>query len=510
MKKLALTGGIIAIIIACSAYSETVKNREDMFLERSVDLARIWHSATQYYGYWDRLGGTAQWDDAYENAVAGLKDCRTDFEYLALLEEFLAVLKDGRAGVLDGAGIGWYPEGFRTDAKPLDWGVLPFGVDEIDGAFGVSECLSGSEVPLYSEILQLDGKEPLEYLEEKYGNRVGAQTAGARADMLASALRFAEAGTKIRVSYETAEGESRTASLTYKKENLNVPAAETAEFSLPGEPVYEGSVFNIYETDGISCIRFQTFQGQDTVREFEEQVLPLLWKSSCCILDMRGCEAGDSSVPAGILRYFAGKELPPFIRTSSLKSGLDMRIAKQIESNPPGSEIYEGTELAERGAAMNSGQYYYSLTGENDEFCESVQKQDGKELEEIEKQYFWHPMTEETGEGSGSPVCEKPCVMLIGKKTAKGGECMAAMAREAGITLIGENTAGVFGDAVMEQLENGWIVMYSAGNIYTPNGDAIWNKGIAPDIEHSLSLADYRNGIDSTMEFAMKYIADNP
>ena len=85
---------------------------------------------------------------------------------------------------------------------------------------------------------------------------------------------------------------------------------------------------------------------------------------------------------------------------------------------------------------------------------------------------------------------------------------MAAMAREAGVTLIGENTAGVFGDAAMEQLENGWIVMFSAGNIYAPNGDAIWNQGIAPDIEHSVSLADYRNGTDSTMEFAMKYIRD--
>ncbi len=509
MKKLALAGGIAAVVVACSACSAAMRNREDMYLERSIDLARVWHSATQYYGYWDRLGGTAQWDDAYENAVAGLKDCRTDFEYLALLEEFLAVLKDGRAGVLDGAGIGRYPEGFRTDAKSLDWGVLPFGVDEIDGTFVVSECLSGSEIPLYSEILQLDGREPLEYMEEKYGNRVGAQTAGARADMLASALRFAEAGTKVRVSYETAEGESRTVSLTYKKENLNVPAAETAEFLLPGEPVYEGSAFNIYEKDGIACIRFQALHGQDTVREFEEQALPLLWKSSGCILDMRGCETGDSYVSTGIMRYFAGKELPPFIMTSPLKSGLDMRIAKQIELKAPAAEIYEGTELAKRGAAMNSGQYYYSLTGENDEFCESVQRQDRKELEEIEKRYFWHPMAEETGEESGSPVREKPCVMLIGKKTATGGECMAAMAREAGVTLIGENTAGVFGDAVMEQLENGWIVMFSAGNIYAPNGDAIWNQGIVPDIEHSLSLMDYRNRTDSTMEFAMEYIADN-
>ena len=96
--------------------------------------------------------------------------------------------------------------------------------------------------------------------------------------------------------------------------------------------------------------------------------------------------------------------------------------------------------------------------------------------------------------------------MLIDAGTSRAGECMAVMAKEAEITLIGERTAGICGEIAMEQLNNGWIIVYSAGNIYAPNGDAIWNQGIMPDIEKSVSLNDYMSGNDSVRKYAIEYI----
>lgn len=508
MKKLALVGGIVVAVAACSIGSEIAENREKQYLERSIDPARIWNSASQYYGYWDHLGGTEQWDSAYEKAVVGLTDCRTDFDYYALLEEFLSVLQDGRAGVQDGSGIGWFPDGFQTEAVQLDWGVLPFWAEVMEGRLLVSGCLSGSEIPLYAEITQLDGRAPFDYLEEEYGKRVGGQAEGGRMGMLASAMRFAEAGKKLRVSFENASGEARTVSVSYERGDLAAPAAETAGLPAMGDLVYEGEYLRIYEKSKISCVEFLGLNGQAAVREFEEKALPVLLESSGCILDLRGCSNGDSTAASEIIQYFSEEKLPPFIRSYSLRSGLEMRIARQLEYQIPGSERYEGTELAERGAAMNSGQYYYCLPGENEAFCESVKKINEEELKEIEELYSQESETKEARQLSGDSVCQKPCVMLIDKKTTAGGECMAAMAREANVMLIGENTAGVFGDAVMEQLSNGWIVMFSAGNIYTPGGDVIWNQGIAPDVELPVSLEDYRAGRDTTMEWAVEYLGN--
>lgn len=508
MRKLALGAAVVAVAAAavCFVGLGNVKNREKVYLERSVDLARIWNLAGEYYGYWDQLGGTAQWDAAYEKAVSELLECRTDFEYLALLEEFLSVLQDGRAGVLDGAGIGQFPADFRPEAVALDWGTLPFGVEVVDGQFVVSQCMSGSEIPLYARITQLDGKEPLDYLEEEYGKRVGVQTAGGRIDMLASALRFSEAGKKLRISFETASGEEKTVSAAYKRENVGAPVTETAALQETGELAYDGEFFDVYERDGVSCVKFLEIDGQAVVQEFEEEALPLIMESAGCILDLRGCTSGDSAAATGIFQHFSGEELPPFIKSYMLKSGLEMRIARAVSHQLAGSERYEGTELAKRGAAMNSGQYFYRIPRENDAFSESVRKVNEEELGEIEGLYFG----DSGAETSGDLVFQKPCAALIGKKTAMGGECMAAMAREAGVTLIGETTAGIFGDVVMEQLSNGWIVTVSSGNIYTPDGEAIWNRGIAPDVEHVISLEDYRAGRDTAMERAVEYLAEMP
>ena len=59
---------------------------------------------------------------------------------------------------------------------------------------------------------------------------------------------------------------------------------------------------------------------------------------------------------------------------------------------------------------------------------------------------------------------------------------------------------------IRDRLNNGGIIEYSAGNIYAPNGDAIWNQGIMPDIEKSVSLNDYMSGNDSVRKYAIEYI----
>ena len=496
---------LISIIVGYIVFFQYEhKKKEDEIIKRNLDLAKIWNSISQNFAYWDQIGGTDQWDEAYENAVRNVSKCKSDYEYLELLEEFLAVLQDGNASVLDGAGIDNVPAKYMSQINKLDWGALPFEVDIIDNKFIVSKCLNNSTIPLYSEITQINNCTPYEYLENNYGHRVGCRTAGGRVHMLASAFRFAKAGTQLQITYNTL-GKENTAFITYDKNFLGISISPRANEQVIGNIIYSGDYFNIYKINNIVYIKIFGLNGQSMENTFEKYALPSIYNSDGCILDLRECKNGDSVTARKIMQYFTRKELPEYIKSYALRSGLEMYVAWLAEIQMEGVERYTGTKLLERGRKMRSGQYYYTLYGADISFCKSIKTENEKEIANLNKRYNINILDDDYADIKKT-IENIPCIMLIDAGTSRAGECMAVMAKEAEITLIGERTAGICGEIAMEQLNNGWIIEYSAGNIYAPNGDAIWNQGIMPDIEKSVSLNDYMSGNDSVRKYAIEYI----
>lgn len=90
---------------------------------------------------------------------------------------------------------------------------------------------------------------------------------------------------------------------------------------------------------------------------------------------------------------------------------------------------------------------------------------------------------EETYEAKGGKLPSLPTVVLIDRGTASAAEILAAaLADEAGATLVGGRS---FGKGVFQQeigLANGGALKLTVGEYFTPSGDNLAGAGIRPDV----------------------------
>jgi len=86
-------------------------------------------------------------------------------------------------------------------------------------------------------------------------------------------------------------------------------------------------------------------------------------------------------------------------------------------------------------------------------------------------------------EATGDTITRKPIVVLVDHDTASASEITTAALKERiGASVVGRRTfgKGVFGQVF--ELSNGGALDLIVGNYYTPNGENINKKGIAPDV----------------------------
>ena len=101
-------------------------------------------------------------------------------------------------------------------------------------------------------------------------------------------------------------------------------------------------------------------------------------------------------------------------------------------------------------------------------------------------------------------------VLLIGPDTLSGGEtfAMALMGRIPKVTMVGENTQGVFSDVWGRKLPNGWTFGLPTELYLTRSGKSFDGPGVAPDIRVPVYPAeDLARGRDGAIERAIKVLA---
>ncbi len=154
---------------------------------------------------------------------------------------------------------------------------------------------------------------------------------------------------------------------------------------------------------------------------------------------------------------------------------------------------------------MIEGTYHWD-TLKPDEYCSALVDYLKKEIadtkEDIQKKENGN---EEKKMNEISPLL-LPCVILAGGKTACTAEELALLARNAGILLIGETTAGVNGSVIADSLRNGWELNFTGSDSYRPQGETIWNCGVKPDILVCMTIEDYMSGIDNVLQKGIQYI----
>lgn len=499
MKKIAVY--IILVCISCFIYAGYRNDKQTVFLTRLDDLTSIWSSARDLYGYWDQVGGTENWDCQFKEYKRQLWNCDSEYDYYLLLEKMVAELKDGHAMVLANFNRpSWVKElkiAQKMRPQPLSIGHLPIGLSYIEGKYIVTERTEDSPIPLYAEITQIEGKPTERFLDEEISDLVGVQTDGIRQQELANRFCRSESGKRIKVTCLTKEGEVFTEKLRYAS-NLSAAVEEIPRKVPVGTLLYDGEYMELYDMGDVCFLKIFTLDSGKVIEEFEADLYPHLVNFSRCVVDLRECGGGNIENGIGILSRLIKEPIRGITQRISLKSGLEMRLARQLEDygDDNGGVEVQNTAIL-RGQEMLNGTYYYTLLSP-DAYSDSMSK--------VIEQELLYDEDQETVKAVPPVFTKESCVFLIGSQTASAGEEMALQAQDAGITLIGSRTAGIVGDLVFECLSNGWLVGYSCGNNYGPGGEVIWNHGVVPDIEMQNTLDCIIEEGDDVLEFALNFI----
>lgn len=101
---------------------------------------------------------------------------------------------------------------------------------------------------------------------------------------------------------------------------------------------------------------------------------------------------------------------------------------------------------------------------------------------------------------------QKPVVVLTNRGVySAANEFVKYMKCCPNVRIVGDKTGGGAGMPFGSELPNGWGVRFSACPIYDKNKEST-EFGIAPDVNVSLGIVDFYNGIDTIIEHARKLL----
>ena len=116
-------------------------------------------------------------------------------------------------------------------------------------------------------------------------------------------------------------------------------------------------------------------------------------------------------------------------------------------------------------------------------------------------------------EATDDKFLDKPMVVIVNGESASASEVFTGAMKDHGVaTIVGENT---FGKGIVQSvipLQDGSAVKLTTAKYFTPNGNDIHKKGIAPDVEVSLpddyTADDYMGEKDTQFNKAVEVIKE--
>ncbi|WP_296424400.1 S41 family peptidase [Yoonia sp.] len=110
---------------------------------------------------------------------------------------------------------------------------------------------------------------------------------------------------------------------------------------------------------------------------------------------------------------------------------------------------------------------------------------------------------------NGTFHIKQPTAVLISGFSGSAAEVFVMSTRQLPqVTVIGTNTSGILSNIASFSLPNGWALGLSHQRYVSPDGVSLDGVGIPPDIEVAVAVDAARNGMDETLQQAIKYLSD--
>lgn len=420
--------------------------------ERTFGLVKFWSEAKYNFAYFDQVP-ELNWDDALQEYLPLVQNADDDNAYYRLLEKFCALLKNVNTTIRRPKHL----EG-NWDRPQLHMELL----ENVPVVVNRSKEV-GEKVPLGAQVTAVN-QVPLEtHLEENVYPYITARGEQVQRRWATHDLMKGEAGTQVSITFQTLDGEQRSAVLTRNQKakgiNWDVPRPKrfTAKFEM-----LEGQV---------GLLTLNHFGNDKVVEEFLKY-LPEIKKCQKLVIDLRKNMAGNSEVAYDILKHFIDKPLlTPSWRTREHRA-TNSAWGKALAMDDP--------------EALN----------ESDRYNQRMY------LGEV-----WHITPSDTIQPSLDPIVDIPIAVLMSNYTASGAEkfLVAADVLE-NFTFIGEPSFGDTKQPLTINLPGGGSATICSKRDTYPDGRVFVGQGINVDVNVAPSIQDYLEKRDVVLEKALEIL----
>ena len=419
--------------------------------EKIYGFSLFWKEVSYNFAHWESAGDL-DWDRAYRDFLPAMMASENDFEYYRTMQRFCALLKDGHTNV-------YLPEGLLEQHV----GRVPLRVRELEHRAIVTnmDVSLVEEIPVGSEVLEVDGQPVAEMVEEEIIPMISTSAPHLYWDMaiaswksVGAGILFGERGSTASLKIRRPDGEVSLVNVARDQYEREVEWAVEA----PKTPLIESRML---EGD-IAYVALNSFSDEEIVEAFRDK-LPWLVGAKGIILDLRRNGGGSSLHAGAIVGHFTDE---PF-----------------------------------RGAAWRTPVNYgvYRAWGK---YADSIE--DFEKYREYYQGHVYHREEASEHEPSKGILLAAPTIVLIGRRTASAAEDFLIMADGLEeLTYLGEPTFGSTGQPLLMDLPGGGSARISTKRDFYPDGREFIGRGVQPDIEVKPTVAAFLNDRDEALERAI-------
>ncbi|WP_433836540.1 S41 family peptidase [Flavobacterium anhuiense] len=424
--------------------------------DKVYGLSKFWQEVNYNFVYLDKVD-RQMWDNRYKELISVVQNTKNDYEYYRELQKFCALLKDGHTNV-------YFSKGIETLGNMF--GDYRIYLKNIEGkAIVIRTNLSKKdEIPVGSEIIEVNGKPTQKYIDEDVAPYISSSTDYVLQDWSIFYLLKGLEGETYKIKIKKPNQKIAELTLTHKK-------TEEKEVFPPFEPEKKLLDFKWMnkETAYVSLNSF----GDEKIDSLFVDKLPELYKAKSLIIDLRYNGGGNTNVGTEILQYLTNDTLLYGSKTKS-------------RSHIPAYKAW-GKSISTKDTINNSWKKRAYLSYHDDYFYDFDYAPDTIHLK--------------------AKRIVVPTVILLGHNTASAAEDFLIYAdKQQHMIKMGERSFGSTGQPLFIDLPGGGSARICTKKDTYPDGREFVGYGIKPDIEVIPTLNDYLKNKDATLEEAMKYL----
>lgn len=459
MKRIFIT--LLLLILYLSDFaqgSNTLSNSDKVF-----GLSKFWQEVNYNFANFDLIP-TLNWDSTYKVYIQKVLETKTDFEYYQVLLRFCALLKDGHTRI-------YYPSNYYSKRSATMFGDYQLYIENIENRAIIvrTNASKAKEIPIGSEIIEVNGKSIEEYLNDEVVPFVSASTDFVRRDWAVRAMLWGFWGEKFDLKIINPDGEVKSLSLTIQK-------SSESEY-IP--PIEKDELLTFKWLDHkIAYLSISTFHDPKVDTLFLEKLSDLKTAKGL-IIDIRNNDGGSSEISRFIAKYL--------IEDSIVFSGL-AKTRKNIADLKAYGTMY----------------YYNPSDTVNNTFKQMVYECTHNILWEDRGLY---KLVDDIPKTIRILI---PTVILMGHETGSSAEdFLLCFDKSKHVTKIGENSNGSSGVPFRFSLPGGGIGAVCTHHITYPDGRRFVVYGVKPDIEIHRSINDLINHHDRAVDEAIEFLLSN-